>query len=369
MSFLEPYIPNKERLEQRRSDISANLRTDWVFKLIALLTAITLYVYVQTERNPMLQRSFNISVVPVNATDGIDYELEAPTVAVTVTGQKSVLEGLKESDVRGLADMHRINPEVYTPQTILLQIQTPSLSSQSVKSLVFDPPAPSVRVQIYQPATKTLPVVALYPQEPPVGFRYGNADVQPNRVRLMGRSEKIKRVVRLVVNAQPSGAGAKVDGEFTVQARDKEDRPVEGVTLEPNAVRVVVPLQEEPPSKIVLVSADVSEPPAYPYAISEIRVEPSKVKLLGRPERLINLSTISTEPISAKAFTQNQSVTIRLNTPPDIGLRDDDDKPISNVRITFIIKRLAVSEDPRAVKPAPEEGKSPPPNRPSGASQ
>ncbi len=347
-----------------------NLRTDWVFKLISLLTAMTLYVYVQTERNPTIQRSFNVAITPVNVTEGLDYDLDAPTLAITVSGQKSVLEGLKETDIRALADMHRLNPEVYTPQAIPLQLQLPNLPAQSVKGLAFDPPTPSVRVQIYQPATKTLPVTALYPKEPPVGFRYGNPEIQPGRVRLMGRAEKIKRVTHLVVNALPSGAGAKVDGEFTVQARDSEDRPVEGILLEPNAVRVVVPLQEEPPSKIVLVSADVSEPPSYPYTITEVRVEPSQLKLLGRPERLTNLSTISTEPISAKAFTQNQTVTVRLNTPPDIGLRDDEDKPITSVKVTFIIKKLASSEEPRTAKPNTEEGgasKSSPPNRPAGA--
>ncbi|GDX40168.1 hypothetical protein LBMAG21_04600 [Armatimonadota bacterium] len=369
MSFLEPYIPNKERLEQRKSDITMSLRTDWVFKVIALLTAVTLYVYVQTERNPTIQRSFNITITPVNNTEGIDYDLESLTTAITLSGQKSVLEGLKDSDIHALADIHKLNPEVYTPQVLLLQIQLPNLPAPTLKGLVFDPPMPSTHVQIYQPAVKTLSVTALYPKEPPVGFRYSNPEIQPSKVRLMGRAEKMKRVTHLVVNAQPSGTGAKVDGEFIVQARDSEDRPVEGVQLEPNAVRVIVPLQEEPPSKIVLVSADISEPTAYPYTISEIRVEPSQLKLLGRPERLTNLSTLSTEPISAKTFTQNQTLTIRLNTPPDIGLRDDQDKPITSVKVTFIIKKMATSEDPHPIKPTPEAGTTPktaPPNRPLG---
>ncbi len=355
MSFLEPYIPNKERLSQRKSDLTMSLRTDWVFKLISLLTAIILYAYVQTERNPTIQRSFNISVTPTNLPEGIDYEMDTQAISLTFTGQKSVLEGVKETDIKALADMHRLSLDAKSAQSILLQIQIPSLSAQAMKGLSFDPPTPYIKVQIFQPTVKTLAVTALYPQKPPVGFRYGTPEVQPTKVRLIGRAEKINRITRLVVNAQPSGTGAKIDGEFTVQARDNEDRPVEGIQMEPNAVRVVVPLQEEPPSKIVLVSADVSEPPTYPYTIADIRVEPSQLKLLGRPERLINIATISTEPISAKTFTQNQTVNIRLNTPPDIGLRDDQDQTITTVKVTFIVKKLASSEDKSVTKPNPEE--------------
>ena len=149
---------------------------------------------------------------------------------------------------------------------------------------------------------------------------------------------------------------AQTAGTLCIRALPGQTKPsVVCAYGEPNAVRVVVPLQEEPPSKIVLVSADVSEPPTYPYTIADIRVEPSQLKLLGRPERLINIATISTEPISAKTFTQNQTVNIRLNTPPDIGLRDDQDQTITTVKVTFIVKKLASSEDKSVTKPNPEE--------------
>lgn len=347
LSFLDPYLPNKQNLEHQRSLLSLNLRTNLLLKIIALLSSLFLYVYVQAERNPTIQRSFNVMVTAMNVPDGMDYDIDVVSLSVTVTGARAILDSLKEADIRAKADMHDLKPDVSEAQLVRLKVVFPSLSDRTVALLQVDPPAPIAHIKIYPPVLKRFPINLSYPQKPPAGYRYANPDLQPSTVKVSGREERVNRVARLVVNATPLGTGAKIDGEFPILPRDKEDRPIDGLTLEPNAVRVVVPLVEEPPSKILLVSPTITELPTPPFSLSDIRVEPSQVKVIGRPGRLINMGTIRTEALSLREMIQSGMIEVKLDVAPDIAVRDLEDRPVTVVKVYITLRKSVASEHPK----------------------
>ncbi len=356
LSFLDPYLPNKQNLERQKSVLSLNLRTNWLFKVIALLSALFLFVYVQAERNPTIQRSYNVLVTTMNVPEGMDYDIDTVSISVTVTGSRMVLDSLKETDIRAKADMRDLKPDVTESQLVRLKIIFPSLSDRTLATLLLDPIAPVAHIKIYPPVVKRLPINLSFPQKPPAGYRYSNPDVQPSFVKVSGRAERVNRVARLVVNATPLGAGAIIDGEFPILPRDKEDRPVEGLALEPNVVRVVVPLVEEPPAKIVLVSPTVTDLPTPPYSLSDIRVEPSQVKIIGRPGRLINIGTMRTESLSLREMVQSGVIDVKLDAAPDVAVRDLEDRPVSVVKVFITIRKPVTSEEPRRTPPESTTG-------------
>ena len=346
-SFLEPYLPNKQDLQRQKSAFTVNFRTNRLLKLVALISALFLYVYVQAERNPVGQKLFNVPVVAINVPDGLDYDLDTTSLSVNLVGAKTVLEGLKEGDIRAVGDMHEVNPDVGEPQTLHLKIKFPTLSDRAVSGLQIDPPSPLAHVKIYSPVTRRLPVTLSYPQKPPVGYRYGNPEVQPTMIKITGRKERVSKVARLVVNAVPLGIAARIDGEFPILVRDGEDRPIEGVLLEPNAVRVIVPLIEEPPSKIVLVSPTISDLPVPPYILSDVRVVPNQVKMVGRPGRLNSIGMLKTAALSIKGLTQDTILTVNLNPAADVAVRDMEDRLITSVRVMLkITKQIETAKPP-----------------------
>jgi YbbR domain-containing protein len=362
-SFLEPYLPKKQDLQRQRSAFSVNFRTNRLLKLVALISALFLYVFVQSERNPVGQKLFNVPVVAINGPEGLDYDLDTTSLPVNLTGAKSVLEGLKEGDIRAVGDMHEVKPDVVEPQVLHLKIKFTTLSDRAVSGLQIDPPAPLAHVKIFIPVTRRLPVTLSYPQKPPVGYRYGNPEVQPTMIKLSGRKERVSRVARLIVNAVPLGVAARIDGEFPILVRDGEDRPIEGVLLEPNAVRVVVPLVEEPPSKIVLVSPTISDLPLPPYILSDVRVVPNQVKMVGRPGRLNSIGMLKTEALSIKSLTQETTLTVNLNPAADVAVRDMEDRPITSVKVTIKITKQtegAKPTNPGEAEPRPQNSNTNP---------
>ena len=158
LSFLDPYLPNRRNLERQRSVLSLSLRTNLLFKVIALLSSLFLYIYVQAERNPTLQRSFNVMVVATNVPEGMDYDIDLVSLSVTVTGARAVLDSLKEGDIRAKADMRDLRPDETDPQLVHLKLVFSSLSERTVFGLQVDPPAPIAHIRIYPPILKRFPI-------------------------------------------------------------------------------------------------------------------------------------------------------------------------------------------------------------------
>jgi YbbR domain-containing protein len=317
------------------------LRENLLLKIISLVAAIFLYIYVEAERNPTITHTLIAPVIRLNPPPDLEVESDQQRIEISVTGPRAIVDRLKDNDIHALADLQNVRANPSRLATVRLTYSLPTLPSDMAQQLLFDPPSPMFRMRVYQQLTRRLPVDALYPKDPPQGFHYGHAQVTPPRVTVSGREDRVKSVARLVINAEPSEPNAAIDGDFNVSARDSDNNTVEGVKLQPDTVHLKVPLVEEPPSKVVPVSPSIPDLPMPPYTLDKVSVTPNKVKIAGRPERLDQISTLTTEDISVRDMTQDQDVDANLIKPADIDLRDLSGNPIQRVKVRLYIRKPA----------------------------
>ncbi len=336
------------------------LKANLPLKLISLASALVLYFYVQSERNPTISRPLLASVVKTNAPADVEIETDPQQVLANVSGPKQIVERLKDGDVHAVLDLKGINSTEVKTFSVLLTPDLPSVSSEMKHDLNIDLQTLTAKVTLYPPITRSLPVRATYPKEPPAGFKYGRTEIRPSLVRVSGRADYVNQVDHLVVNAAPSDVGARIEGDFPILARDKNDNPVENIVLLPSRARVYVPLVEDLPSKIVPVSSQIPDQPLPPYSLADIISTPQQVKIVGRPGRLEKISTLETEIVSVRDMTQTQEVTVRLIIPPDIIVRDAvTDKPVESVKLRIEIQKIESDPPPKAapaVKPPEKTG-------------
>ena len=340
----------------------ARQRQNFGLKIIALATSILLYFYVQAERNPILQRPFRAMVVTQDAPPDMEVELEKPNALVSISGPTDIIERITDRDVRVVAFLSDAARDTTKLQSVRARFEVTGLDKQTAAKLTFDPAEPSVRAQLFASVTRHLPIRAIYPRDPPAGYEYGLPDIKPSSVRVIGRSDRVNRVDQLIVEAAPTEAGAHIEGEFPVVARDREDNPVEGVKLDPPMIHLAVPLVEKQPSRIITVSAITSGLPLPPYSLTKITVTPAQVRVTGRQDALAGASTIETEIIPVGDLTQTQEFVAHLILPGNLTLSDmATNRRIDTVKVRIEIEKAPDSAPPKApakppVNPAPGDG-------------
>ncbi len=344
-SPLPPPRPN-------RRDPFALLRHNFLLKMISLTAAIMLHLFVQAERNPSLTRGILAQVIIENLPPNTDVKNEGQ-IMVNVMGQRSIVEHLKDSDIHAIADLSGIKANNDEGQMVRVRFVALNVPPGTV--LIYDPPTRAVKMQIFQPETRQMTVEANFPQEPAAGFDYSKPEVHPNRVKVRGMPDTVRKVDSLIVIATPAEPGGTIDGMFPVLARDEKDKPIEGITIEPSMVKVTVPLVARPPIKIVPISPNVIDLPTLPYRLEEVRVTPNQVRIIGRPERLNQIGTLETEAISVRDMTETRTVEVGLQKPVDASVHDANGKPITKVRVQLVIRRANITAPPPTGTP-PKNG-------------
>ena len=333
----------------------ARQRQNFGLKVIALTASILLYFYVQAERNPILQRPFIASVVTQDAPPDMELDVDRPNVPVTISGPTDILERVSDQNLRAVANLSGAARDSEKAQYVRAHFEISGLDKQALAKLTFDPQEPTIKVTLFASATRQLPVHAIYPRDAPAGYDYGLPDLNPPSVKVIGRSDRVNRVDQLIVEAAPTEAGAHIEGEFRVVARDREDNPVASVRMDPATVRLSVPLVEKQPSRIVTISVITSGLPLPPYSLSKITATPAQVRITGRQDAIASASTVETETIPVNEMTQTQETVAHLILPGNVIITDMNHRRIDTVRVRIEIEK-APPAPPTSPKPAPAAG-------------
>lgn len=328
-----------------------SLRNNLFLKIISLLASIVLYVYVQGERNPIVNRGFIANIVQENVPPDMEIETPQQQVEVSITGPRQIVDRLTNANIRASVDLRNLTGSKPTNMLVSLKFKFTNLPPDQIRELTIEPAQKTLRVQAYPQQIREIAVRAEYPRDPPAGFRYGPAEINPARVKVSGRADLLDRIVRIIANASPSDTGGVIAGDFPISARDSDNKPVDNVQIEPDSVHVNVPLVVELPSKIVFVSPIVSEQPLAPYRLVSATPTPDRLKITARPGRIEQVSLLQTEDISARDLTETQNLTVNLMIPPDIEVRDLEGHPVKQVKVRLVIRKVTSPEAPATAPP------------------
>ena len=163
-----------------RRDPFSLLRHNFPLKLLSVIVSVLLYFFVQSERNPSLTKALVAQIVVENLPPNTDVKNQ-DQVMVSVMGQRAIVERLKDSDIRAVADLSTIKANNEDGQMVRVSFKAVNVPPGTV--LTFEPPTRMVKMQIFQPETRLMAVEANFPQEPAAGFEYSKPEVKPSRRR------------------------------------------------------------------------------------------------------------------------------------------------------------------------------------------
>ena len=312
------------------------IRQNLPLKIISIVTAVMLYVYVQQERNPTITRSLLLNVEYRNKQDGYQVLPEGQQVRVTVVGPRQIVERLKDEDIKASANLIGI-PANQPNSTARVTYSLP----KGATDVSLDPVTDFVSVQLFRQKSRKLRVEATFSNQPPAGVRYGERTIHPSLVTIRGREDVVNRVDKILAFASPAEPKGSIDGDFSLVAWDSDHNSVEGVEIDPPKVHVTIPQVMLPAERVVSVQVIQSDSPKAPYRILDIVTVPNQLTIVGELERVNSINGINTETLSVHDFAATKTIEANLILPPDVEVHDRKGKPVKHVKITFVIGKAA----------------------------
>ncbi|NLZ54295.1 MAG: hypothetical protein GX892_14340 [Thermoanaerobacteraceae bacterium] len=308
------------------------LATDTAIKILSIIAAIVMWLYVMNEQNP--QVTYVIRDVPVKLQnlDESKFALKDSSaeykVNVKVKGRRSLVVDLKPNDINAQVNLrgrmegdNLIRVDVSTPSNIEFMDVSPREIMVTLDAIIED----------------QLPVVVDVTGIPAPGFAVDKAISKPQAVVVKGPRSMVNAVTKVSASIDVSGTNTTVVSTLPVRVLDAQNKEQEGITFRPDVVEVTVPIV---PVSNVQVLPNISGNPPEGYIIRDVRIDPPTVVVTGGHEILDSLQSISTESISVEGVTSTVSSDVKLILPKGALIFDGE---IQTARVTVEIERLATT--------------------------
>lgn len=286
-------------------------RRNFLKKLVALIVAFFMWVYVMAEQDPEINDSY---VVPLSISN-VPYEFialcDVKNVKIKARAPRSYfakydanafriyanLEGLEEGE-------HTITPQVIMPQGFeLLEIA---------------------------PATVSVKLDPLIEQQMPIEIATSGTLAQDSAIKeiersmdivtVVGSKSFVEQVARVIGNVNLANNSSSFEVQIPMHAIDDKGNIVERVRVVPSVITVSVDVESGLKRRIVPVVPELTV--ADGWELTKITVEPAQIEISGAESAVNSVVTLKTLPVSVQTGQRQFKSNLKLVVPEGVTLRE-----------------------------------------------
>jgi YbbR domain-containing protein len=292
---------------------------NWHLKLSALLLATVLYTGLVFSGS-FTDSSIQVRVEQVNVSrDVFVLSAEPGVVDISYRVSNEQAGGVTADDFEVSVDIGAYDLELAPePQEVPLEVRS---LEDGVDILSVTPD--SVRVEADRVDVHSVPV-EVETGTIPDGLEVDEPVLSTETVEVRGPASVVSQVDRAVAFVDIPASGINVNEPVPLTLVDIGDQPVGAGQLEvdPEVVSVQIEVRAVETETTVAVRPNIEGTPAPGFALEAIRVEPSVVTIVGLPEVLEAITSVTTEPISIDELSADGTFEVELQLPDDISLAD-----------------------------------------------
>ncbi|MFZ5645922.1 MAG: YbbR-like domain-containing protein [Bacillota bacterium] len=312
---------------------------DWrnmSLRILSVLLALLLWVYVTNEQNPAYNQILSINLQQRGMPEGMVLNGNIPqNVSIRVQGTRGQVAALTPADFEAVLSLagltegeHSVPVKVNAPQGLQISKVTPERISLSLESII----------------EQQVEVSAALKGAPARGYTVLDPVILPSTVTVKGPRSKVSAINGLAtVTVELDSADRQVEKILPVTVAQS------GISVLPLSVKVTVPVTPMP-VKTVPVRAGTTGSPAGEYEISGITVSPGDVQVMAPAEVLAGIRSIEIQSVDVTGATGD--VTVKAAIIPPSGAVDI--RP-ATVEVIVNIKKKQVSDVGTAEPPKEKE--------------
>lgn len=316
---------------------------NFLLKLISVALAVVLWLVVVNIDNPQTTMTFTSTANIINeniiSENGKVYEIldNSNTVKFSVTGPRTIVEGMSASDFTVVADMSKIDLDLGLVPVEVIADRYASKVSVSLKTT-------NVRVSIEDVKTRQFAVATTTSGTPMEGYALGDVSCDPATVTISGPESVIKSIDKVT-------AGINVEGMYSNRTQtviptmyDASGNKIvsASLTLEPATVQVTAQIMG---TKSIPVVYEYSGELPDGYVLESATCLPDTILVKGSKDALAKIDSlkIPSDALNLRKETGDveKTVTISGMLPEGVDLVDADH---NNVVVKVEISARGVKE-------------------------
>lgn len=279
----------------------------WLPKLLCLIAACALWVYVMNEQNPQVENTYTVPVETRNLDRSLVATNVPSTVKVKVRMSRSDMIYMRSDNIKAYVDLTGITDGDY-PNT-LIHVSVPGDESVvSVTPKTFD-----LNVDTY--AVKTLPANVQIFGTPETNFSVESKKVTPDTITIAGSSSMIAKADRAVVSVNIAGKEKSFTEFDSVNILDADGNTVTGLDIMPSQVKVAVKMKEATKLGNLPIRIDTKGEPAKGYKVGRITITPPIATITASISFFSSNKTLDLDPIDVTGASSDIHQVVNVNVP------------------------------------------------------
>ena len=283
-------------------------RNSWLVRIMSVVCACILWVYVMNEQNPITTKTFQVPLTAQNLAEDMVVKDLPETVNVKVSGTRSQIAVLREGDIKAFIDFTDA-PKGRNTYNVQASVRlgevaevTPSLLQLETDSL----------------AEKTMTLEPRIVGVPNSGVTVSQMDLAPTQVTIKGASGRISQVDKVLVMVDISHHDRNFSAEATAVAVDRTGREMYDVKVVPGKIKTTVTIVRQLGTNDFPVKANMSGKLPDGVSIKSVKITPDSVRLTAEPKVLGGIREILTAPIVLNNITSDVELKMPLQIPDQV---------------------------------------------------
>ncbi|MBX3118027.1 MAG: hypothetical protein KF784_03110 [Fimbriimonadaceae bacterium] len=290
--------------------IKVSLSHNFGLKVVSLIAGVVVFLFVNSLDVPKDTNTRQVPLVVTGLPPDLEVVSKPDTINVTIRAPFEVMERLNLNNLklRAYVDLESAEPGDKEYNVGLIR-------PTEIKDLdwQWDRTAPVVIERIIE---QPRAVSVIWPD----GYDTNGAKAHAEMVTIRGPSSEIQKIAGIRVILKPNDVIA--GGSFTlpVEIVDATGKVLPRVEARPHNITVTVSAGQGLPKRDILISPNFTGQPKFGYTVQSITIEPASVVVQGDRKDIIDISTISTDPIRLDGLSKTTEIRTKLVLPDGIRL-------------------------------------------------
>ncbi len=298
-------------------------QTDWFLKVISVLIAIVIWIYVVYEYNPQYETWVrDIPITYVNRTQDFEngkmvvLDSSSETVDIKIRGRRRLVSSIDAGNTTATVDMAEVSKE----GTYALPVNV-HFAADGIEVLQKKPYSQQLTVD--KVVTEERQIEVDEEGQLADGYVVENETTSPAAVQLTGPQSVIGTVAKCSISVNFTDVRDDIKGLYKIKLYDTQNQEINTDWISKNIEYTDV-YYAILPTKTVSIVPKLSAASNVDGAVITALPQPAQVTVKGKQSVLDTISSLETADIDVSGVTANQRLEVELALPNGVALLDGE---------------------------------------------
>ncbi len=277
-------------------------------RLLSLLAACCLWVYVMTDNNPIVERSVEVRLQQINLPNNMMVFNVPDRVVVKIRGTRTKISNDVEGELTASLNLKNVTEG---QQSLPVRV---SFSDGEVVSVTPG----EVSVYVDTVSEKTVPVITREVGASTGDMIIGHSVITPSEVTLRGATHRIDKVNKVVAPVDVTDHSNSFQTESDLVAVSDDGYDIPNMRIIPERVMVQATMVRQLLSIDVPVNLVMSGTLPQGSVVTKTEIKPEKIRVTAPPSQLKTLKVVNTKPVDVSALNGSTVIAAELDLPDNV---------------------------------------------------